>query len=132
MSIESQHQEMVKALVKPGADILRSLTPAKVDLWHAATGIVTEAGEFMNAVKTHVIYGKPLDSANVREEFGDMEFYLEQARTNLLVMMSRIDTLWGNFDKLKERYKGLKYSDTAAIAREDKAVVGETRTETVG
>lgn len=117
---------MVKALVKPGAEILKTLTPDKVDLLHAAMGITTEAGELLNAVKAHVIYGKPLDHANVREETGDLEFYFEQFRKNPLVMLNRTDTLWGNLEKLKKRYAGLRYSDNAALQREDKKESGET------
>lgn len=123
--IERQHQGMVKDLVKPGAEILKTLTPEKADLWHAASGIATEALELLDAVKAHVVYGKPLDIDNVREEAGDLEFYQEQFRTNPLVNLTRSHILEGNYNKLSKRYLGLKYSDAAAQAREDKKT-GET------
>jgi len=112
------HSEMVKALVKPGEAILLTLTPAKADLWHGATGVVGEAGELIDAVKKHVIYNKPLDLINVIEELGDLEFYMEQIRQNLGI--TREETLGGNIAKLSKRYEGLKYSDAGAQARADK------------
>ncbi len=120
MSIENQHKEMVKVLVKPGAEIWRTLDPDKMDLLHAALGIANEIGELVQAVKAHVIYGKPLDKENLREELGDLEFYLEQFRENPLVRLNRTDILWANLEKLNKRYKDFHYSDAAALARQDK------------
>lgn len=125
--MQCDHRDMVKALVKDPEEILKSLTPEKVDLWHAATGIVTEACEMMNAVKAHVIYGKSLDLGNVLEEGGDSEFYWEALRKNLNI--SRMDMLKNNLEKLAERYKNFRYSDKAAIERKDKASTGETSSD---
>ena len=88
--IEQQHKQMVKVLVKNPAEILQALDPVKVDLLHAMLGVANEAGEILDAVKAHVIYNKPLDVSNIREELGDMEFYLEQLRTNPLVDITQI------------------------------------------
>lgn len=118
--IEQQHKQMVKVLVKNPAEILQALDPVKVDLLHAMLGVANEAGEILEAVKAHVIYNKPLNVANIREELGDMEFYLEQLRTNPLVNITRFEALKANMDKLGERYKDFKYSDKAAIDRADK------------
>ncbi len=125
--IEQRHVQMVKTLVKNPAEILKGLDPVKVDLLHALLGISGEAGELLDAVKGHVIYGKPLDVENFKEELGDIEFYLEQFRTNPLVNISREDTLKQNIEKLSKRYPNFMYSDESAIAREDKqASVGST------
>lgn len=121
-AIEQQHADMVKVLVKNPADILAALDPVKVDLLHAILGVANEAGEMLEATKAHVIYGKPLDLVNIKEELGDMEFYLEQLRTNPLVRVEREETLRGNIDKLSKRYAEFKYSDKAAIARADKRI----------
>lgn len=112
------HGDMVAALVKPGKNILDSLTSEKCDLWHGATGIVGEAGELVDAIKKHVIYNKPLDRENVIEELGDLEFYMAQVRHNLNI--TREECLEQNIKKLSVRYEGLKYSDTAAQTRADK------------
>ena len=113
------HQEMVTALVKPGSDILAKLTPEAVNLWHLATGVSGEAGELLDAVKKFAIYNKPLDIANVIEEMGDLEFYLEGVRQAL--GLSREAILHSNIQKLAVRYAGFKYSDQAAQTRADKA-----------
>lgn len=112
-------QEMVSALVKPGEAILESLTPAKCDLWHMATGISGEAGELEDAVKKHVAYNKDLDRKNVIEELGDLEFYMEGLRQNLNI--TREETLDHNKQKLwGKRYAKGAYSDEQAQERADK------------
>lgn len=119
MPTKEKYAEMVKTLVKPGADILATLTPERADLWHCATGIVGEAGELIDAVKKHVAYNKPIDRENVVEELGDMEFYMEALRQNLGI--TREETLDSNVAKLSVRYEGMKYTDKAAQDRADKA-----------
>ncbi len=112
------HSEMVAALVKPGEDILSTVTPEKADLWHMATGVAGEAGELLDAVKKHVIYNKPIDIENVIEELGDLEFYMEGVRQNLGI--TREQTIEQNIAKLSVRYHGLTYSDQKAQDRADK------------
>jgi NTP pyrophosphatase (non-canonical NTP hydrolase) len=113
------HSKMVTTLVKSGEDILAELTPKKANLWHAATGIVGEAGELIDAVKKHVIYNKPIDIQNVIEELGDLEFYMEQIRQGLDI--TRDETLEANIAKLAKRYEGFQYTDQRAQDRADKA-----------
>lgn len=113
----TNHAEMVATLAKPGIQVLESLTPNKADMWHAATGIVGESGELIDAIKKHVIYNKELNMKNVIEELGDMEFYMEQLRQRLNI--TREETIQANLDKLNIRYAD-GYSDKAAQARADK------------
>ncbi|WVX87550.1 MazG-like pyrophosphatase [Vibrio phage EniLVp02] len=112
------YDQFVANLIKPGADILASLTPEKVNLWHMATGVSGEAGELEDAIKKHVAYNKELDRKNVIEELGDLEFYMEGIRQAL--GLTRDEILAHNKDKLSKRYSG-GYSDAAAHARADKA-----------
>lgn len=114
-----QHPELVRSLVKPGAEIISKLTPESVNTWHHVTGICGEAGELLDAIKKYVIYNKPLDRANVVEELGDLEFYMEGLRQGLGI--TREETIEQNILKLSTRYAGLKYTDAAAQARADKA-----------
>lgn len=115
-----EHSELVKALVKPGKQILEAMTPSDAHLLHMVIGISGEAGELLDALKKFVIYRKPLDRENVIEELGDLEFYMEGLRSAL--MITREETLEANIAKLSKRYEGLKYSDKAAQDRADKAV----------
>jgi NTP pyrophosphatase (non-canonical NTP hydrolase) len=45
-------------------------------LLHAAIGLVTESGELIDAIKKATFYGKELDLTNVKEEAGDILWYL--------------------------------------------------------
>ncbi|QEG12336.1 putative pyrophosphatase [Klebsiella phage vB_KaeM_KaOmega] len=71
-------------------------------LIHASMGLVTEAAEFQDALKKSLFYGKPLDTTNLKEEMGDLLWYLALA----------MDALNTDFDaeqdrvirKLKARY----------------------------
>jgi len=121
LNIELLHPEMVQRLVKSGALILETLTPEKVNLWHAATGISGEAGELLDNIKRHVVYNKPFDRENVVEELGDLEFYMEQVRQGTGI--TREETLQHNHTKLADKDKGRYaqgYSDAAALNRADK------------
>lgn len=113
-----EHSELVRALVKPGSDILREVSAEDLNRVHSVLGISGEAGELLDAVKKAVIYRKPLDMENVIEELGDLEFYMEQLRQSL--GLTREECLQHNIIKLTRRY-GEKYSDKAARERADKA-----------
>ena len=66
-----------------------------------------------------MIYGKPLDEANLREEIGDLLFYVAHATNAMGWKLSEI--LDENDAKLEKRYPTGSYSDAQAIARADKA-----------
>jgi|SRR6185295_16072562 len=111
------HPSLVTALAKPGEDILATLTPLDCHLLHMSHKLCCEAGELGDAIGKAIYYRKPLDMANVVEELGDIEFYLEGLRQGLNI--TREKTLEVNIEKLEVRY-GHKYSDRAAQERKDK------------
>lgn len=74
------HPQLVLALAKSGEAILASLTPFKVHLWHMASNIPGEAAELLDAYVTN---SANRDRANIIEECGDIEFYLEGLRSKL-------------------------------------------------
>lgn len=117
-SHDLEHSDMVQALAKRGHQILETLTPNAADLWHAATGCATEAGELLDAAKKVAIYNKPVDRENVVEELGDLEFYMQQVRLNMGI--SRAETLVHNMAKLAKRYPNYQYTDQRAHDRADK------------
>jgi NTP pyrophosphatase (non-canonical NTP hydrolase) len=112
------YKHFVADLVKDGDDIIKDLTKETAHLWHMATGVSGEAGELLDAVKKHVVYGKPRDTENIIEELGDLEFYMEGIRQ--IIGVDREYILGYNQDKLSRRYSELKYSDQAAQERKDK------------
>ena len=110
--------QMVSALAKPGEAILTNLTPNRAHILHMLIGLSGEVGELGDGIKKGIIYNKPLDFANLIEELGDVEFYLEGLRQGLGI--TREESLAHCQKKLAKRY-GEKYSDSAAQLRADKA-----------
>lgn len=87
-----------------------------VRLLHAAMGLVTEAGEFMNALKTHIFYGKSQDTTNLKEELGDLLWYIAIA-LNELGEKSFEGIMNTNIAKTKARY-GDKFGEMQAKNRD--------------
>lgn len=84
-------------------------------LLHSGIGLSTEAGEFLDALKKHIFYGKELDRVNLAEEIGDMFWYLAIACDELNINFESV--MDRNIKKLKARY-GDKFSETKAEARD--------------
>ena len=120
----SDFNKMTLALAKDGNQIKQELTPEQANLWHMATGISGEAGEVEDAIKKHVVYQKPLDVGNIKEELGDLLFYMSNLMQS--VGLSFEDVLQHNIDKLSVRYASGKYSNEQAQQRADKLLTSET------
>lgn len=116
--LDDEHTRMVESLVKPGQEILDSLTPEKCNLLHAILGMMSELGELADCIKKHVIYEQTLDMENMKEEGGDLEFYFKQLR--LEIRCSRIEMMASNMAKLAKRYPNFKYTNAKAKERIDK------------
>lgn len=99
-------------------DIAERLQDRKaLRLLHAQIGLSGEVGELADAIKKNVMYGKPLDITNLKEECGDVLWY----------MAILLDEIGSSFDevmaindaKLKVRYPN-GYTDKNASLRLDK------------
>jgi len=90
-------------------------TPSMSRLTHAALGLSTEANEFSDQLKKHLIYGKELDKTNLIEELGDLCWFIAMACDELGTNFEKIQKI--NIKKLKARY-GDKYSDEKALTRD--------------
>lgn len=112
------HTQLVRNLLKPGQEIKDDMTDKRANLMHIALGIGGEAGELQDAIKKHAVYNKHIDRANIVEELGDMEFYLEALRQ--ATGITREETISQNILKLNKRYQKGSYSDTDAQIRADK------------
>lgn len=86
--------------------------PARIE--HGVIGIVTEAGELMDAIKKTKIYRKELDKVNLVEELGDIFWYTALLCDELGVNFE--DIMDKNIAKLESRYPE-KYSNDNAINR---------------
>lgn len=87
----------------------------KMDLLHASMGMVTEAGEFQDALKKHFFYGKEMDTTNLKEEIGDILWYCAIALQALDTDFESV--MQTNIDKLKARYPE-KFTSEDAINRD--------------
>jgi hypothetical protein len=83
------YEEFVSALVKPGKDIAKNITPEEANLWHLATGAAGEGGEPLDAVKKHVIYKKELDRENIIEELGILSFIVKESEPRLVLLVKK-------------------------------------------
>lgn len=71
-------------------------------LLHAAMGMNNEANEFLDHIRGVLFYGKSLDETNLKEETGDMLFFIALALTAL---ESEFDIeAQRNINKLRARY----------------------------
>lgn len=74
----------------------------KERLLHACMGMQTETAEFTDALKKSIFYGKTLDVVNLKEELGDLLWYvsiaMDEIGTNYGAEMQRV------INKLKSRY----------------------------
>lgn len=95
--------------------VARMSDKSNIRLLHAGIGMCTEAGEFIDQLKKHIFYGRPLDKVNLKEEIQDCLWYIGIA---LHELQTDFDTEQRkNIDKLKTRY-GDKFTSEAAINRD--------------
>jgi NTP pyrophosphatase (non-canonical NTP hydrolase) len=94
--------------------IKKRLTDSNIRLTHAAFGLTTETGELVDNLKKHIFYGSVIDIANIKEEVGDLMWYI-----NIILDVfdwSLEEVLELNNSKLMKRY-GEKFSEECAIHR---------------
>jgi NTP pyrophosphatase (non-canonical NTP hydrolase) len=118
IQVVQEQAKMVLALAKPGQKLVEEMTPLKAHLNHMCMGMCGEVGEAIDCVKKFTIYNKEIDFVNLKEELGDLLFYIFGIlnATDITIY----DCMESNQWKLAERYKNKTYSDQAAIERADK------------
>ena len=105
----------IKQAIRTNTDLKHPIGLHNQDLIHAAFGLCSEAGELIDQIKRHFFYGKPLDIVNIKEEMGDMFWYLAILADWLECDFSEIMT--ANIEKLKVRYPE-KFSMDKALHRD--------------
>lgn len=76
--------------------------PLDQQLLNAALGLAGEAGEITDLVKKVFFHGHDQDDAKLKEELGDLLWYVALACHSLNCQMSEL--MQGNIDKLLRRY----------------------------
>lgn len=84
---------------------------------HAIIGMAGEVGELTDSVKKSIIYGKPIDIENLKEECGDTLWYMAQMLDEIGSSFEEVMKM--NIDKLAKRYPE-GFTEQAAIRRADK------------
>lgn len=105
MDIKTYLDASERTLINKGKDM---------NLLHAAMGISTEAGELMDAFKRKMFYGKELDVVNLKEEMGDIMWYMAILMRELDLDFHEILQL--NIDKLRARFPD-KFTEFDALNR---------------
>lgn len=72
------------------------------DFGHCSIGLVTEAAELLDAYKKHRFYGRELDLRNVKEEIGDLIWYLHILCDEIGYSLDQAKV--DNIQKLAKRY----------------------------
>jgi len=109
----------------------RIIQKGTLRLLHAAMGLGTEAAEFLDMLKKHIFYGKPLDLVNAREEVGDTMWYAALAIDVLKTTLNEVMTV--NIAKLRKRYPE-KFTEDDAINRDldaEKQILCDHAAETI-
>ncbi len=106
MDIKEYIKQSERTLIDQGQDS---------NLLHGAIGISTEAGEILDAFKKNIYYKKELDVVNLKEEIGDVMWYVAILCRELNLDMG--DILQTNIDKLKARYPD-KFTNHQALFRD--------------
>lgn len=89
--------------------------PSYHDLLHGGMGVATEAGELLDVIKKHHAYGKEIDLVNLREEIGDVLWYLALLCRATGTTLDQV--AYRNIDKLRVRYPQ-KFTTINALNRD--------------
>lgn len=104
------HREIDEAF-----DKAEKVAHQKARLLHASIGLCTEVGELQDALKKHLIYGKPLDDVNVMEEAGDLLWYIALALDASGFTMEQ--AMERNIEKLRARFP-TGFTEEKALVRD--------------
>lgn len=80
---------------------------------HGILGVTSEAGELADHLKRHTFYGTPFDVGNVKEECGDLMWYI--ALICRACGFTIEDVMGANIAKLKKRYPNGFTKDLAVV-----------------
>ena len=83
--------------------IVEELSPVNNDdTLHCIMGLSTESNELLDTMKKTMFYGRKLDMVNIKEEIGDIEYYLSILYDT--IEYNREDARRDNIEKLRKRY----------------------------
>lgn len=111
-------KDYIKEAIKTNScdyeEIRKRFTDEKIDMLHAVIGLTTETGELADNLKKHIFYGKEIDYRNMKEEIGDLFWYLAVICERLDISFEKIQEM--NIEKLRKRY-GESFTKEKALSR---------------
>src|ERR1044071_7421593 len=97
-------------------ELVNRLTEERtIRLLHASIGMVTEAGELLDALKKFIFYGKDLDLVNIKEELGDSNWYQALALDEI---GNSYEEIWAMVIKKLQARHGNQYNAERVINRD--------------
>lgn len=85
-------------------------------LMNGVLGLAGESGECCDIIKKVKYQGHTLDKDHLKEELGDVLWYVAETASGLGIDLS--DIAQANLDKLHSRYHGSKFNKEGSINRE--------------
>lgn len=85
-------------------------------LLHGAIGLSTEANELLDMLKKHIYYGKEIDTVNMKEELGDLMWYIAIFCREYDLDIEELMNM--NIEKLKKRFGSGTFSQDEANNRD--------------
>ena len=80
-------------------------------------GLAGEAGECCDIVKKYKYQGHELDKEHLKDELGDVLWYIAETASGLGITLEEIAKY--NLDKLHKRYHGNKFNKKDSIKRDE-------------
>ena len=80
-------------------------------------GLAGEAGECCDIVKKYKYQGHELDKEKLKDELGDVLWYIAETATGLGISLEEVAEY--NLDKLHKRYHGSKFNKEDSINRKE-------------
>lgn len=81
-------------------------------------GLAGEAGECCDLVKKYKYQGHELDKEKLKDELGDVLWYIAETASGLGITLEEVAEY--NLNKLHKRYHGNKFNKKDSIYREEK------------
>lgn len=81
-------------------------------------GLAGESGECCDIVKKYKYQGHELDKEHLKDELGDVLWYIAETASGLGITLEEVATY--NLEKLHRRYHGDKFNKNDSINRTDK------------
>lgn len=123
-----EYQEKAERTISPQDKALDRLdTTVHIQIIHSILGMSGEVGELSSALEKYGWYGRELDVLNIKEELGDILWYMAELCQCLNLDLEEIMEM--NIRKLQERYPE-KYDDNKCKERNyEKEATAMTRSE---